>query len=354
MSRSKKDILSMKEYLYHSAQSRSGVMEIGGSIFSHVAGNIGKIDAEFHPVSLSHKMDVGLYAAEIAHDPNHFVLVTLGLYEVCMKELVICLPKEWPVLRFYDTPTLLETLPVLLLREIVAALIRKNSPFTLAEGVTISKLKKPWNKLEWPEGINGVTLLNHNWTSSTGEEEEEDIPEDEVLTFYTLVPYTCAEKDLTPIWHDATRNAKWEEVAFTLDPRIALRSRMNQALADGDFTALRAAIADGGDINGRYYWEHNSFGWCENSSYLMRLCDLQNMREIKFAIEHGAIVEPGILASIAGWCTPDDAVFFLEQLEIDVNFIDHVGYTALDRAKAFKNKAVCHVLAERGGIHNGR
>lgn len=359
MSRPKKDALSMREYMAERLRQSRKIREIGGPIFDHVAERIGDFNAEYPTLALSHKVDVSMYGADITADSRYYVYVTLGIYAVCMKELVVCLPREWPVRRFYGLPVLPETFPVCLLREMIAALIRKNSKFRLAEGIVLSRTKKPWSKLDWPDGVSGVTLVEHNWpgddsANSDAEGETEAIPEDEVLTFFTLMPYACSEKELTPAWYDAMRDAQWEKTAFPYDARIALRERMNQAVDDNDCEAAAAALADGADINGRFYYEHNSFGWCEDGNYLERVCIHQNMASVRFFIEHGASVPPDLLALIAGWCSPDDVAYCLDKLKLDVNALDRVEYTALDRATAFENTETCRVLEERGGRLHGR
>jgi len=330
---------------------------VGNKVFPYVA-------TDFKRYALG--KDVFAYIAEIRDEPDYKVLFTVGLFAYQMKECFICLPSSWFLPRYTfddnflnsnltEAPYFPETLPLDILREIVTKSTRKNTAFKIEEGSFLDKTKKPWNTLNWSDDLVGMVMVDYMWESEEGGNEPEEMSEDDVGLF-TLTP-VLDKKDLNSDWYQQRLYGKWCQFVLPIFADIELVEKMNKALVDKDLEEMKSLVTKGINVNRGVYREHSQHGFIFDSTYLeylLRPAGLekvfgQNVFDmIKFLVEKGAKFSSAMLAKIAGNASIELFDYFLN-FGCDINAIDNLGYSALNRAYALKNHSlVKHIISLDG------
>lgn len=356
----------------------------GGSILSFVEETIGSIQNINHPYSINSsrsypknydydfKTNVRVYDAEIRDEPNYKVMFTVGLFAHHMKECFICLPASWHLPHYVfnkdfldgnltNAPYLPETLPLNILSEIAKQATRKSAKFKIDEGVFLDKTKNTWSNFYWQENLLGMTMIDYRWGET--EDDFDDYADENTVKLFTLVPVSEDKKNLTEQWYNDKRYGKWEQFALPIFSDIDLFPEMNQAMLDSDFGKARDLVKAGVNINRGIYqptpprWD----GECDDyvdETFLEHLVRPVGKRpyskdEIEMAmslIENGAKIPTDILAKIAGGADIDLFDKFIS-FDCDINAVDRVGYTALNRAFGLENWPLVEHIISLGGCY---
>ncbi len=160
-----------------------------------------------------------------------------GLARADRQELSLCLPPDWPYWPDTSPPTL-EVFPLLLLRRLVARLLRKNSRWRPSDGLWLGRTETAWADLPWPEGWRGLLLLSREgrWLplALNGEEEEQ----------WRAAPAA---------WREERRQRAWAELAWPLPTQILLQSQLNRAVALNQLAQVRKLLAAGARADYPFY-----------------------------------------------------------------------------------------------------
>lgn len=342
----------------------------GGSIIEYMESTVGKVTNLERPHYLTYKDEIRAYECEIDGNDEFKLLFSVGLFAYQMKECIICLPKKWGI-KYYDNDRyyFADTLPLDILRSITASVIKKNSKFEISENVYLDKTKSPWNKLDFCDEIKGLTFVDYSWT---GQDENEEQSEDEV-TLFTICPVFESKKSLTKECYQNKKSSGWHVLAFPFNDIITLNAMMHKAIENQNLDEIKAAVKSGASVNGSYFYEHSQFGLCMTDTYLSRTMwdegmDIFKYKDnkfeiIKYLVEQGAEIPQDVLADIA-WLGIYVTDYFIER-GFDINAVDKVGYTALNRAESSLdlsveenadkeitayNEAVCEHIKALGGV----
>ena len=338
----------LKEYMVN----RKGAEMPGESIREHIESAVGGSTVKT-AIALSGKNEIFARICPIGSDGVCKVLYTTGLFMFQMVEFVLCLPASWPVEGYGSEDFLPDPFPVDVLRALGRMLERKGAKPFAGDGFVIDRNKSPWNRMAWPEGMAGLVAMDLAWGGDgEGRDEGEDGGEDgrdrdddddAVVTLYSLVPVfetgiaSLKKKDVAD-WMKDRRVFSWAAVAFPENPAIDARIMMNEAIGAGSLEKVKAAVAAGADVNGNYYFFHDSFGMCTEETYLERtFFDEESEPVLRYLVEQGARVPPDAVAQVAGWGTKEIFSFLIAHGS-DIDALDRVGWNALKRAGAFENR----------------
>ena len=327
--------MNKKEYINNSQKVNAPSNPVA-EIFQQQVGALCEIPA----IALSAKNNIMLYCCEVTDSPYKLVFTT-GLLFLQNAELVICLPKEWPVRRFDATYLLEETFPVDFLKEIIKKMEKKNTAFVLKDGLVLDRNKSPWNKLNWMESVRGMLVLDHQWGDPAPDcETASDETDEEDFKLFTLFPL-WADQDIPQSkeineWLHNKRNASWAEAAIPFNHKINLQMQLNEALAQHNLEAVKKSVESGAEINYPYIEWHCSFGHFSEETLLKHaLSDKKNEHIVRYLVERGAKVPKEALACMINWGSFELYKFLIDHgADIDAK---SVGMTALERARAFKN-----------------
>lgn len=325
------------------------------SLLKFIQETVGEVDFSMKPISLHSTKAVYAHQASIRNEENHKILFTTGLFAYGMQEYIFCIPKSWKIINYYfnkplldfgntDAPYLPDTFPIDVLRYITASIVRTNSKLNLTDGITISRNKNRWNKLYWPEKTTGLVVLDYQWNSTETTTKKEDN-----ITFYTLLPIFEGQK-VTPDWLGKYRFAKWADVALPIDRKIELKSEMNKAVENADIERMCELADLGADVNAPFIEQHPVWGVISSDNLVGRLLYKKDLQAALILIKYGAKLPKAALASSVGWCTKED-IDKLLSLGCDINTIDNVGWTALDRAESLKRMEIVEYIRSLGGIN---
>lgn len=323
-------------------------------LLKFIQETVGEIDFSIKPISLHPKNAVYAHQALIKNEDDYKVLFTTGLFAFGMQECVFCIPRKWqiidctfnkPLLDFGNTnaPYLSDTFPIDILRNITASMVRKNTKFKITDGMVISRGKKPWDKLHWPEKMIGLVMLDYHWNSAKVMPKNED-----EITFYTLVPLFEGHEVVSE-WLEKYRFAKWSNIALPIDKKIELKADMNAAVENVDVERIYLLTDLGADVNAPFIEQHPIWGAISSDSLVGQLLYEGALQTALILIKHGAKLPKDALALSVRWCTKED-IDKLLSLGCDINAIDRVGWTALDRAESLKRMELIEYIRSLGGI----
>lgn len=188
------------------------------------------------PCRLHPQRDIFLRRRQLALSPWQ-LWSSAGLAALGRPEISLCLPPDWP---FWpdDNPPTLEAFPLMLLRRLVAQLLRKNSRWRLKAGLWLERTTAPWNDLPWPPGWSGLLMLRREerWLplALSGEEESQ----------WRAAPAA---------WLTAKGQQSWAELAWPLPSQILLQAQLNRAVALNQLAQVRRALAAGARADYPYY-----------------------------------------------------------------------------------------------------
>lgn len=171
---------------------------------------------------------------------------------------------------------------------------------------------------------------------------------DDEVTLFTICPVFESKKSLSYEWYQQKRLGNWSDFAFPYNKKIDLNAMMHKAIEHKNIDEIKAAVDAGASVNGIYFYEHQQCGLCDVDTYLTLVMskegiDIFKYRDrkfeiIKYLVEQGAEIPQDVLARIA-WLGIDVTDYFVEK-GFDINAVDKVGYTALNRAEGSRNLAV--------------
>ncbi len=384
----------------------------GGSILSFVEDTIGSIENIDNPFTIDYKLGVKAYVAGVRKDRNYKVLFTSGLFAHSMKECFIVLPSSW-ILRQYnfkpnflqksltEAPWLPETFPIDILTEIVKSSTRKNSKFIIEEGVFLDKSKKPWSKMNWNDELTGMVMIDYYWDTppdkigkdtksyDTGSKQcdidnkpydtdnklydannkpydANNKPYDtdnklydvninpcgkETVSLFTIAPVCESKKSLNADWFNSRRSVDWSKFALPIFSDILLVEKMNNAMLSKKWYDVSDIIDQGINVNRGVYDPYSHWGDVVGHTYLEEILWYKNTVTLaqKF-VEHGAKISPETMPYIAGSGDLELFEYFLK-LGCDINAVDNVGYTCLNRAIATDHKELISRLISLGAIY---
>ncbi len=342
----------------------------GGAILSFVEDTIGSIKNIDKPFNIDHKAGVKAYVAEVRKDQNYKVLFTIGLFAYNMKECFIVLPANW-TLRDYnfqyeflhkaltDAPWLPETLPMDILKEIVKSSTRKNSKFIIEEGLFLDKSKKPWCKMNWSDELTGMVMIDYYWNTPPDKICKDSNSCDtgmkscdtDTVSLFTIAPVFEPKKSLNADWFNSRRSADWNEFTLPIFSDILLVEKMNNTMRSKKWDKVSDIIDKGINVNRGVYDPESSWGDVVGNTYLEEILWYKNTVSLaqKF-VEHGAKISPETMPYIAGSGDVELFEYFLK-LGCDINAVDNVGYTCLNRAIASDHKELINRLISLGAIY---
>jgi len=345
----------------------------GGSILSFVEETVGPILNADRPraISMKTKVRVDAYVASVRDDPGSKVLFTLGLFgqkkpddSFLMKECFICLPSGWPLPRYNfkgrtldygltTAPHFPETLAYDILSAVTRSVQRKGSKFVLEEGAFLDKGKGEYAKLSWPQDMAGAAVVDYQWPSEDDQSEEGGGEDGGSVTLLTVAPVYGGEKPSGPAWFEERRHCEWRDLRFPLFADMALVEEMNAALVAADWGRVSELLDSGIGVNRGVYQEHPIWGDLVSYTYLEHAALSGRLDVVKKMVGMGAKVPSDALAIIAGIRGTEMFEYFLS-LGCDVNAVDNVGYTALNRAVSFGNRPVIELCKSLGGIYRAQ
>jgi len=324
-------------------------------LLKFVQETVGEIDISIKPISLHPTNAVYAHQALIKNEEDYKVLFTTGLFAFGMQECVFCIPRKWqiidytfnrPLLDFGNTeaPYLSDTFPLDILRNITASMIRKNTKFKLIDGMIISRGKKPWDKFCWPEKMIGLAVLDYHWNSA-----EVILTNEEEITFYTLLPLFEGQK-VAPEWLEKYRFAKWADIALPIDKKIELKPAMDKAVENVNIEQICRLADWGADVNTPFVIQHPIWGSLSSDSLVGELLRKGELQAALVLIKYGAKLPQDALPLSVCWSTKED-IDKLLSLGCDINTIDRVGWTALDRVESLKRMEIAEYIRSLGGIN---
>jgi len=324
-------------------------------LLKFIQETVGEINFSIKPISLHPTYAVYVHQALIRNEEDYKALFTTGLFAYGMQECVFCIPRKWQIIDYTfnkplldfgntDAPYLSDTFPIDILRNITASIVRKNTKFKLTDGMVINRGKKPWDKFYWPEKMIGLVVLDYHWSSA------EIIPkEEDEVTFYTLLPLFEKQK-VTSDWLEKYRFGKWADIALPIESQVEWKLNMNKAVEDVDVEQICRLADSGADVNAPFIHQHPMWGSLSSDSLVGELLCKGELQAALALITYGARLPQDALALSVRWATKEDIDKFLS-LGCDINTIDRVGWTALDRAESLKRIEIAEYIQSLGGMN---
>lgn len=182
--------------------------EYGGSILEFIDSTFGRV----LPVALTSIIpgaNVGQRLALVNKGKNK-LLFTLGLFALHtpMIELFIVLPGDW---NMHDSSPDNQFPSSLLL--VLADQIAKG--LHIEEGFCVLADDPAYRHLAWPAAIAGVCASDAAWGAPR--EHEEDIPEDDKVGLWTLIPVKRSKSGMPKQSMEKNRQAGWAKLTLALD-----------------------------------------------------------------------------------------------------------------------------------------
>lgn len=240
----------------------------GHSIIKHIGKTAGQVQ-ETPALCLHYKEEVSGRVVMIKDSP-YKMLFSVGLFALDRVEFGIVLPSDWPLLRYcVRTPTV-DTLPADILIELSNKLARKTfRSGSIAEGFVIDKTKTPWNKLAWPNDLQGFIVVDVSWGDA---KRDYSVPYGENdVAIYTLFPVyekMPSVKD-TLAWAQARHFATWDDMQVQMPAPLALPIKMSQAIDAQNIPQIKSLLEQGASLNENDWYFHSSFGWVQEEKTLL-------------------------------------------------------------------------------------
>ncbi len=182
----------------------------GNGILWHVEEKAGHV----MPVCLrSPEMPEHVVFRQAIIKDKYRLLFTHGLFKHTKPhlELLACLPARWPV----HQETLTGDCPLSFPEQAIARLVRSGKQ--IHHGLLFERHSNEFMDLPWPEGVEGLAILDHQWPTIEPEENEEE----KEVTLMLVLPLDASrlkkmQSKNAAAWLEKMRHARWNQVSFPL------------------------------------------------------------------------------------------------------------------------------------------